>query len=283
MNKIKKIHLMLFCLSFHLAGAQEKIVLYEQEIPNHVGTPLAKSEFPHFFVYKPENKNDRNCAVLIIPGGGYGMVAIDHEGHEVAKELTRAGYTAFVLKYRLPSDLSMKNKKWGPLQDAQMAFLRIQNEYGFSKAGVLGFSAGGHLAGTLLTLYEKPQIAHASKEKIKPDFGALLYPVVTMEDRYTHKGSKENLLGKDASQEDINLFSVESNIHKNTPPIFIMHAKDDKAVPFVNSILLAEALGRAKVPHELFVYEEGGHGFGLNNPTSPEKWMDALLVWLDSL
>src|SRR5699024_9782969 len=118
---------------------------------------------------------------------------------------------------------------WGPLQDAQMAFLRIQNEYGFSKAGVLGFSAGGHLAGTLLTLYEKPQIAHASKEKIKPDFGALLYPVVTMEDRYTHKGSKENLLGKDASQEDINLFSVESNIHKNTPPIFIMHAKDDKA------------------------------------------------------
>lgn len=274
---------MLFCLSVHFAGAQEKVALYEQEVPNHRGAPLVKSDLPHFFVYKPDGKNDRKCAVLIVPGGGYGMVAIDHEGHEVAKELTRAGYTAFVLKYRLPSDLSMKNKKWGPLKDAQTALLRIRNEYGFSKAGVLGFSAGGHLAGTLLTLYEKPKIAYASKEKIRPDFGALLYPVVTMEDLYTHKGSKENLLGKEASQDDITLFSVEKNIHKKTPPIFIMHAKDDAAVPFANATLLAEALSRAKVPHELFVYEEGGHGFGLNNPTSPEKWMDALLAWLNSL
>lgn len=283
MNKIKKIHLLLLCLSFHLAGAQEKIALYEQEIPNHVGNPLAESELPHFFVYKPNVTDDRNCAILIIPGGGYGMVAIDHEGHQVAKELTQVGYTAFVLKYRLPSDQNMKDKKWGPLQDAQAALARIRGEYGFSKAGVLGFSAGGHLAGTLLTLYNYPQIDPASKENIKPDFGALLYPVVTMGDLYTHKGSKENLLGKEPSQEDLNLFSIEKNINKNTPPIFIMHARDDQAVPFTNATLLDEALTDAKVRHELFVYEKGGHGFGLNNSTSSEKWIDALLLWLDSL
>ena len=270
-------------MSFHLAGAQEKVDLYDQAIPNQIGSHLTEAELPHFFIYKPEATNDRNCAILIIPGGGYAKVAIDHEGYQVAKELTQAGYTAFVLKYRLPSDHHMKDKKWGPLQDAQTALARIRGEYGFSKAGVLGFSAGGHLAGTLLTLYEYPQVDPASKGKIKPDFGALLYPVVTMEDLYTHKGSKENLLGKEPSQEDINLFSVEKNINKNTAPIFIMHAKDDQTVPFTNATLLDGALNKAKVPHELFAYEKGGHGFGLNNPTSPDKWIDSLLLWLDSI
>lgn len=280
---IKKIYIMLLCLSAHFVGAQEKIALYESEIPNHVDSQLEESEKPYFFVYKPDREKDKNCAVLVIPGGGYGGVAIDHEGHDVAKELIRAGYTAFVLRYRLPSDASMKDKKWGPLQDAQTALFRIRNEYGFKKAGILGFSAGGHLAGTLLTLYEKPKIVNTSKDDIKPDFGALLYPVVTMEDLYTHKGSKKNLIGDNASQEVIDLFSVEKNIDADTPPLFIMHAKDDAAVPFSNSTMLVEALDKANVPHKLFVYEEGGHGFGLNNSTSPEKWMDALLTWIDSL
>ncbi len=265
------------------ALAQNKKPLYEGIIPNHIDKERSYEPEAHYFVYKPAEQKRNGRAVLVIPGGGYAHIAIDHEGHEVAKQLIQKGYTAFVLRYRLPSDSTMEDKKTGPLQDAQTAILKIRKEYGFPVVGVLGFSAGGHLAGTLATLYDQPLIQKALPEEVKPDFAALLYPVITMDSVLTHKGSRNNLLGQEPTEEEVQHYSVHKNIQKTTPPMFIMHAKDDKVVPYENSELLIQQLEKYQVPHHFFSYEKGKHGFGMHNKEEPKSWFDAFLHWLDDL
>ncbi|MGJ1418284.1 alpha/beta hydrolase [Sphingobacterium spiritivorum] len=271
------------------AVAQEKIPLYPEGIPNSKGenSEEYQKNIPELFIYKP-TVADKHVGILVIPGGGYAHVAIGHEGHDVARELNKNGYTAFVLRYRLPSDQIMKDKKIGPLQDAQRAMQLIRENQqvlgvDIRKLGVMGFSAGGHLASTLSTHYRKAYIANDLNTDLRPDFSILCYPVISMDTTITHAGSRKNLLGPNPGKEDEILFSNELQVDKNTAPAFLMSAKDDKAVPVENMYRYQRALQKYKIPNEVFTYENGGHGFGLNNKTSEIKWLASCLTWLEKL
>ena len=227
-------------------------------------------------------------SVIICPGGGYGRLAIDHEGVEVAKAFNQVGVTAFVLKYRLPTDSIMVDKTTGPLQDAQQAIRSIRKQavaWGLNpaKIGIMGFSAGGHLAATAATHFN--MMADATTKdttSVRPDFSILIYPVISFDDSITHKGSKTNLLGKNPTAEKAKLFSNELQVTKNSPPAFLVHAGDDATVPVENSIRYYQACIKSKVPAEMHIYPKGGHGFGLHNKTTSDKWFDRLINWLNN-
>jgi dienelactone hydrolase len=211
----------------------------------------------------------------------------EKEGDKVAAWFQSIGVSAFVLKYRLPSDVIMKDKTIGPLQDAQEAIRTLRrraDEWNLdtAKIGVIGFSAGGHLASTVSTHYNDK--VYESKDNIsaRPDFSILIYPVISMEDAITHKGSKENLLGKNASVEIVEKYSNEKQVDANTPKTFLVHATDDKAVPVENSINYYLALKNQKVPVEMHLYEHGGHGFGLGVEGTNKNWPAACEKWLIS-
>lgn len=278
--------IILFSVVFQ-ATAQKKVPLYRDGIPNSINKDTAKynRNIPELFIYKPVAELDKSRGVLIIPGGGYAHIAMDHEGHDVAKELVKAGFTAFVLKYRLPSPNIMVDKSIGPIQDAQRAMQFIRSDYPLLRqVGVIGFSAGGHLASTLLTKskhafinYNPPYISLA------PDFAGLIYPVISMRDSLTHKGSRINLLGENPSPEQIATFSSEQHVTSDLCPVFFVHAKDDKSVPIENSYVMMEALDKAHVKNKLLTYEAGGHGFGLINKTSSVAWLDSFVDWVNHL
>ncbi|HLS96888.1 MAG TPA: alpha/beta hydrolase [Sphingobacterium sp.] len=261
--------------------AQEKVALYA-EIPN-LNKPmdaLGEEDIPVLYKYEIPGAER---AVLVIPGGGYAHVAIGHEGHEVAKEFNRQGYSAFVLYYRLPKDETMKQRKFGPLQDAQRGMQYIREQYTFQKVGVIGFSAGGHLAASLSNHYDDVKIDNPKKTDLRPDFSVLIYPVISMDDEITHRGSKTNLIGAQASDEDLDYFSLEQQVSAKTPPTFIVHAEDDKVVPIANAQRYKEALDRQSLKSELFFYEGGGHGFGLVNKKDPRKWSTRMFEWLTEI
>jgi acetyl esterase/lipase len=244
---------------------------------------------PQFFAYVPAVVKS-SIAFLVIPGGGYSHVAVQHEGHDVAQKLCDLGYPAFVLRYRLPVAEQQHDKRIVPIQDAQTALVYVRQHLdalgigGVLHVGVIGFSAGGHLASTLSTHFDTNYSTGKSGEAaLRPDFSVLAYPVISMEDGITHKGSKTRLIGPDFKAEDVAYFSNESKIGKQTPPAFLMHAADDKAVPIANSELYLEALKKNGVPGMLFRYETGGHGFGLNNKTDERSWFDAMLTWVNGL
>ncbi|MFD1769578.1 alpha/beta hydrolase [Sphingobacterium suaedae] len=259
--------------------AQEKVSLYTA-IPNSTKSAeaLGEENIPVLYTYDlPGAKR----AVLVIPGGGYSHVAIQHEGHEVAKEFNKHGYSAFVLYYRLPKDENMPVRKIGPLQDAQRAMQIIRENYAYDYLGVLGFSAGGHLASSLSNHYNDVKIDNPKGTDLRPDFSVLVYPVISMDDAITHKGSKANLIGATPPPSDLSYFSLEQQVSQKTPVTFLIHAQDDKAVPIANSLRYKEALDKKGVPNELFTYTTGGHGFGLINKTDDRKWADQLFKWLD--
>lgn len=248
---------------------------------------VSKVSQPSLRVFLPDSVFGGNRpAVLICPGGGYSHLAINKEGYRVAKWLNSIGVAAMVLKYRLPSDQLMEDKKTGPLQDAQRSMRWIRNHaekwnIDAQQVGVMGFSAGGHLAASLSTLYAKKTYDPLLKDiKARPDFSILIYPVISMEDQYTHKGSQENLLGKNASESLKKAFSLDLQVDSNTPPTFLVHASDDKAVPVTNSLRYYSALQAVAVSAEMHLYEQGGHGFGLGNTTANKKWPAALKDWL---
>jgi len=282
---MKKI-LMILCSLVSLAKAQEVINLYPDTILNATDKDqvLLEKNIPKLFVYKPAEGAAKNIAVLVIPGGGYSHIAMDHEGHAVAKELVRNGYSAYVLQYRLPSPNIMRDKSIGPLQDAQRAvqLIRTSNPQ-FKKVGVIGFSAGGHLASTLVTKFKKEYIANPSHVSLRPDFAGLIYPVISMQNDVTHKGSKINLIGENPSEELVQLFSSDLQVSPEVCPVFFVHAKDDKSVPIENSYQMMAALDKVHVPNTLYVFEQGGHGFGLINKTSEKKWFDVFLSWVSTL
>ena len=242
---------------------------------------------PTLTVYLADPKKSNGTAVIICPGGGYVMLAINKEGYKVAEWLNSLGINAFVLKNRLPSDLIMKDKNIGPLQDAQEAVRLLRRNaqkwnLNPNKIGIMGFSAGGHLASTLSTHYNDKVYDVTDNSSAKPDFSILIYPVISMETGITHEGSKINLLGKNAAPELINNYSNEKQVTSETPKTFLVHASDDKAVPVENSLNYYLALKNQKVPVEMHVYQNGGHGFGLGTkgtnlfwPTACEKWLVA--------
>jgi acetyl esterase/lipase len=277
--------------------SQNIIKLYPDKIPNEVPGPDAEKKTedghirdisrPTLAVYLPTKEKATGAAVVICPGGGYGINAYKHEGTDVAELLASRGVAAFILKYRLPNDKTMKDKSFGPLQDAQQAIRTVRQrakEWNIdpSKIGIAGFSAGGHLASTAGTHFQKSLIDNPENISVRPDFMILLYPVISFDDSIGHIGSRTNLLGKSPSAELIRLYSNELQVTKQTPPTFLMHAGDDKAVIVANSIRFYEALNDNDVPAEIFIFPKGGHGFGLINPTSPDRWMDRCLDWMKS-
>ena len=267
--------------------AQESITLYPDGIPNQK-TEIETTNKVEFYYYKPEvQKSDK--IFLIVPGGGYSRVAMGHEGHDVAKRLKDLGYVSFVLRYRLPVENEHVDKRVVPLQDAQYALLYIKRNakklgYTYKQVGVLGFSAGGHLASTLSTHYLQSQVSDKiKKNELRPDFSILVYPVITMDDKFTHKGSKTNLIGPNFKDEDVLRFSNEKNINKDTPPAYFVHAVDDKAVPIENSYLYQKELSKNNIPNDLYKYEKGGHGFGMVNKQEDGDWFSEMIKWINKL
>jgi len=242
---------------------------------------------PTLSIFLPAANKPNQTAVIIFPGGGYQHLAIDKEGTKVAQWLNSLGIAAFVVKYRLPSDKIMKNKNIGPLQDAQEAVRYVrQNAAKYNidatKIGIMGFSAGGHLASTLATHYDDKVYETTSKISARPDFSLLIYPVITMVNEVTHKGSQTNLLGNSPSQDLLGYFSSEKRVTAQTPLAFLVHATDDSTVLVENSINYYLALKKNNVPAELHIYEKGGHGFGLGVKDTSKFWTRDCEEWLKS-
>jgi acetyl esterase/lipase len=274
-----------------MANAQEIIPLYPGEVPNSKVSDVQESGAasgvlkgitkPTLEYFKPEADKASGAAVIIIPGGGYGVVVYQGEGVGTAKAMAEKGVAAFVLKYRLPSDVIMPDKKIGPLQDAQQAIKLVRDnadKWGIDKTkiGIMGFSAGGHLASTEATHFEKAYIENSNNTSLRPDFQILVYPVISMQDSLAHGGSRDNLLGKNPSTDDKRLFSNELQITTNTPPTYLTHAADDKVVDVDNSIIYFETLRHLKVPVEMHIYPKGDHGFIFRHP----GWMEPLFAWM---
>jgi acetyl esterase/lipase len=238
--------------------------------------------------YTPAKPN--GVSVIICPGGGYERLSIDHEGEEVAKALNKVGITGFVLKYRLPNDSIMEDKTTGPLQDAQQAIRMVRQQakaWGLNpaKIGIMGFSAGGHLAATAATHFNLMADPSLLKDttSVRPDFAILIYPVISFDDAIAHKGSKNKLLGKDPSPELVKQFSNELQVTKRSPPAFLVHAGDDGSVPVENAIRYYQACIKNKVLVEMHLYPKGGHGFGMHNKTTNDKWFDRMMNWMSSI
>lgn len=250
-------------------------------------TRISKISNPTITVFRPQKPNGK--AVVICPGGGYAILAFDKEGTRVAEELNRWGITAFVLKNRLPDDSINIDKSLAPLQDAQQAIRFVRNhskDFGINKnqIGIMGFSAGGHLAATATTHFNfKADETSTDTTSIRPDFAILIYPVISFDSTITHKGSRNNLIGVNATTDKVNFFSNELQVTPGTPPSFLVHAGDDGAVPVQNSLRYYEACVKNKVPVELHLYPKGGHGFGMYNKTTDDSWMERLKNWLNSI
>jgi acetyl esterase/lipase len=230
---------------------------------------------PRMYFYPANKEMNTGAAVLICPGGGYAGVSVIKEGSEIAKWFNDLGVNAFVLYYRMPNGHTTV-----PLTDAQAALKIIHKgakKWGIdkNKIGIMGFSAGGHLASTVGT--------HFRTKVERPAFMILGYPVVTMSKELTHMGSRYNLLGKNPTDKIVALYSNELQVTKDTPPTFIVHAIDDKTVPIANSEQLIKALKENNVPAELHTFDEGGHGFGMRKRGIPvDNWSDVLKTWLQN-
>ena len=247
---------------------------------------LRDIQTPMIYAYTPKNKTS-DAAVVIYPGGGYYIVAIDHEGFQLAKWFNERGITAFVVKYRVPMDEYMTNKEIRPLQDAQQAIRYVrQNSAKFGinidKIGTMGFSAGGHLAATVSSHFQT-QVGEIIDDKtsVKPNFQMLIYPVISFGDKFGHLGSRDNLLGLNPPIDKIDYYCNEKWVTKETPPTFLLSTSDD-FVSSQNSIEYYMACKKNNVPAELHIFESGGHGYALikKNRGPVEGWSERLEDWL---
>lgn len=289
---------MALLLSANGLMAQEVLPLYPGKIPGAKPTPadykeitvmregrgagITKVSVPTLTVYKPAKGTANGTAVIVCPGGGYSGLAIGHEGYQVAERFAAMGVTAFVLKYRLPSDAIMDDRSVGPLQDAEQAIYTVRKNAAkwnidAAKIGIMGFSAGGHLASSLTVHYKDVKIENKEGISLRPDFSILMYPVISFTESQ-HEGSAKNLAGTDSKLREY--FSNDKYVDAETPPTFLIHANDDMTVPVQNSIMFNQALVKAKVKGEMHIFQAGGHGFGLNNKTTSEDWFKMLASWL---
>jgi len=271
-----------------------EIPLYTGSIPgNLTTTDQGKSEqrgpkgglayfdttHPSLTVYQPPVPNGK--AIVVCPGGGYVRTAFEKEGTRVAERLLRDSITVFVLKYRLPNPGYQSNPALAPLQDAQTAIQWVRQQasyYGIqpNSVGIMGFSAGGHLAASAATRF-LPDSTN------RPDFVVLVYPVISFSDSLTHQGSRERLLGKNPNPEAIFEWSAEHHVQPDGPPVFLVHAGDDRSVPVGNSLAFYQACIQKGIPAEMHLYPRGGHGFGLVNPTTSDDWTARLSLWLQRI
>jgi acetyl esterase/lipase len=303
---MKKTLILIFA-SFMIIESQAQntiIPLWENGIPNSKKTDekevseekdiirISKVQEPTIEVYLPAKKNATGQAVVICPGGGYGILAYDWEGTDVAKWLNSIGVAGIVVKYRLPNSKSVTNRHQVPLMDAQRALrlVRYNSEkwnIDKEKIGVMGFSAGGHLASTLGTHFDD-KLAQTddliNMLSARPDFMILIYPVITMGEPNVHGGSRRNLLGPDPSNELIKEFSNEQQVKTTSPPTFLVHSADDKSVPVANSIMMYEALLNKDIPVEMHLFPKGGHGYSMApHDESLNAWTGLLATWLRKL
>ena len=285
-----------------LMAQVETIQLWPKgQIPNYIeNTIQEKSEtgadgilrisgvtIPSMDTYIVPKEKASGAAVLICPGGGYGILAASHEGSDLAKWFNERGISAFVLKYRLPNPKGMTHQHEVPLLDAMQAMKLIRESaakwnINNDKIGVMGFSAGGHLAATISTHYN---MGPKASDLSKPNFSILLYPVISFELDIAHGGSRDNLLGAEKSDELIKYYSNELQVSAKTPPAFLVHSMNDGGVPIENSFRYAMALNKLKIPAELHAYPLGGHGYGLRTegkgslvgwPLAMEGWLKAM-------
>jgi len=295
----KLLILFLFFSVFHSKAQDLEIDLWDKKIPGSIENNeyqeaqkfdgdhligVSKVKTPKLYAYLAKGDSLRS-AVIIFPGGGYSHLAIDKEGFKLAEWLVSKGISAFVLKYRLPDDHIMENKSVVPLMDAQRAVRLLRGNaekwnLDPDKIGIMGFSAGGHLAASLSTHFNEKVYPEAIKESARPDFSILVYPVVSLTNEITHLGSRERLLGKTPSEELVEYFSNETQVSENTPPTFLVHAMDDHAVPVENSLKYLKALKENNVPTEIHIFENGGHGFGMGRQLTNNTWTTSLLNWL---
>lgn len=290
----------LFCVT---TFAQHIMPLYTGIIPNSKKIDIKEKKFifirpsdsikiegylnvtnPTLTVFLPSVKKANGSAVIICPGGAYKVITKDIEGENVAKRLSEAGVAAFVLKYRIPNDLTMVDKSIGPLQDVQRAIEVVRENakkwhIDTNKVGIMGFSAGGHLASTAGTHFQKSYIDNPKHTNLRPAFMILIYPVISFADSLTHLQSRSQLIGPDITLEKIREYSNELQVTSQTPPTFISHAIDDKDVPVANSLYFIAALQQNHVPVEVFLYAKGGHGFFHMNPNGVQ-WIDNCIKWL---
>ena len=259
---------------------------YQPEAPGGVQRCVDVTN-PAIYPFIPEGMEGETPAVVICPGGGYCLVSIETEGFNVARWFQVQGIAAFVLKYRLPNDKAFEDKSIVALQDVQQSFKHIIEHakmYNVDKnnIGVMGFSAGGHLAATASVHYKNP-LVNAKVKQLRPAFSILIYPVVTFTDEKCHQGSRMRLIGPEWTKDQEDYYSCEKQIDVETPPTFLLHAKDDRTVSFQNSVMYKEALDEKAVSNKLFLIEKGGHAFGVipNSPTN--VWLQYLEEWLKEM
>jgi acetyl esterase/lipase len=294
----KNICLILFFMLFlQIAKSQSIMKLWPNDTPGEVVSPKPEETFegkrvryvsePTLTVYLPTKEMNTGVAVVICPGGGYSIEAMDHEGYEVGEFLQAHGIAGIVLKYRLPFGHSEM-----PLQDAQQAMKMVRfhaEEWSIDpqKVGVAGFSAGGHLASTLSTHYDlgiKDSKNPIERLSCRPDFSILLYPVVTFKEEWGHMGSRVNLIGNTNDWKIIQNFCNELQVNNQTPPAFIALADDDTSVKPRNSIEYYMALKKEGIPAELHIFKEGGHGFGMHKTgKAHDQWPLMVVEWMKAM
>lgn len=295
----------LYLMTLNVLISQENIVkLWPGEIPNQQKTDeveihenseilwITYVQEPTMEVFLPAKKYATGRAMVICPGGGYTGLSYDSEGTDIAKWLNSQGIAAFVLKSRLPNSKSVITSNKAPLQDAQRAIRLVREnaeKWNISRdqIGIIGFSAGGHLASTLGTHYDEAidfEGDAIDTLSARPDFMVLIYPVITMKSSYTHQGSKDNLLGENPDQKLVDFYSSELQVDEDTPPTFLVHTTDDNSVPVMNSILMYQALSKEEIYAEMHIYPEGGHGYGLAIGMGYlQTWTDRLADWMEGL
>ncbi len=277
------------------ATAQEvPIPLYENRVPNSREVPadyleqtdadglITRITQPALIPFFPDKATATGTAILLFPGGGYRLLSLG-ACEEIAKALSKEGIAAFIVKYRLPSDTIMINRSIGPLQDAQAAIRLVRKRaagWGINpnKVGMMGLSAGGHLVSMEGTQQDRIVIPNEEKINLRPDFMALLYPVIIYDPAIPR--TRENLIGKQPSPELLNLYSTDKHVTAATPPTFMVHAADDDVIPVKNTLSFFDALLKVNVKAEMHILQSGGHGFALADANSKDNWFRMFKSWL---
>lgn len=291
-------HLITTCIIVFIAmttSAQTRIPLWD-DVPPYNRSDINKIEMwdennvsnvsiPELYHFRTVEGSKPKPAIIIVPGGGYARQAFSHEGTMVAEWFTRLGFEAFVLKYRLPDPEIVDNRSFVPMMDGQQAIHYVRsNAARFNvnpdQIGIMGFSAGGHLAASVTTLFGSPVNPNLKPSDVRPDFSILVYPVITMEESHTHAGSRERLLGQTPSADLIQQFSLEKHVSGEMPKTLLIHSFDDKSVVVDNSELFARNMHQAGADVTKIILPEGGHGFGFRSTSTVSYWIDYLEIWL---
>ena len=295
---MKYLYFVFVLLCLKATAQHQKIAIYTDAMPCASSLPMQevsntisikeRISSPQLWYYPTKKSIQSTAAVLVLPGGGYKNLAFEKEGTAVAQWLNTLGISAFVLMYRTPYWESTSCKKEIPLSDAKQAMRIIRHrasEWNINpnKVGVVGFSAGGHLAATLSTQFDygnQDRTDSLASFSTRPDFSVLVYPVISMRKAYTHMGSRQSLLGENPTNEDIIVYSNELQLKTDTPPAILIHATNDRVVLAENSIMYYKALLEKNIPVALHIWEDGGHGFGLyREKGSVKSWSNTVQHW----